>query len=229
MRLIISVVISLISVTAMGQLIEVPVARVTRPSILWDTLVYRDVLNHGWFQPMPNPDDKVNMVHESTHDLNAELSIKIGNPKVYIYYCLNGKAYKVKRPNVSLLDIMKELPYVGNASFYLVQRPYDAYYMGDELSAYINGCQCGLEIGAIVRTEFSFQHACQLCQYCILINKHAKQTDLKEYIDHQIAVLKVIRTKLPLKTGTRDYDTMINMQEHFDDTHTTGSIVQEVK
>lgn len=109
--------------------------------------------------------DPITYAHEGTHGINGRIREQWKQPG---FYCLRGKVALTEEPACTLRDVAQAVPAGDRGRGYAkleaapIEEPrYGLYLVGqqrwwnnepsyilDELSAYINGVECGLELGA---------------------------------------------------------------------------------
>lgn len=154
--------------------------------------------------------DRVTFAHETTHDVNADIS-SMSYGKHQGLYMLKGRGFRVSRDvkGLTLRDILNSLPFRGNAvQTYLIDARPDyndtPTYVLNEWVAYMNGCEAGIELGMPARTDYSFDHACQLGLYSKVLAKLSKAEDIGEFCLLGEERMKLIKAHVKVDPDTWD-------------------------
>lgn len=145
--------------------------------------------------PSYRDDDYATWVHEATHGVNARLRNE--NRGLEGFYCLEGRAFLVPRPEFTLRELADAIPTEKRGRLYrlyLVQQQASwndrPLYALDECAAYVNGCFAAIEKDREQRTQESFERAIEMwgyvrvCQRLMRERGYQSQSDFDQCLDH---------------------------------------------
>lgn len=194
---VIVVVLALISSISFGQTtfedmsarstpLQIDIFKLQDKKNLEKISVYNTVLSY-YTKPFGDKDGRSTNVHETIHGINNALS---NTKKDYrAFYCGSGRAIWLKKPNITMKDI---IPYIPNVLreyrynlYFVTQIKYwndVALYPVDEWSAYIGGAECSVDdynqTGQAERSD-NVSGALEFSIYCTALAKAVKSKDIE--------------------------------------------------
>lgn len=135
--------------------------------------------------------DRVTWGHEGTHGVNSRIRNSLDS-RSNAFYVLDNKAFTAEEPDFKLSDLANTIPQNLRGKVYKMylidQQRYwnnEPLYVLDELSAYCNGSQVGIdELVGHDRIEYSLSRAVEFFGYGLILHKNIGDDRISDFLSH---------------------------------------------